>query len=96
MEKSALSRFILICLACLRLSPATEIISQATRPNILIIESNSQPAPQNSATANLKYNVVSIVTDDQALWSIGAYGNREAITATTSGITAFTPRATAS
>ena len=27
-----------------------------------------------------KYNVVFIVTDDQAQWSIGAYGNREAIT----------------
>ena len=25
-------------------------------------------------------NLVSIVTDDQALWSIGAYGNRESIT----------------
>lgn len=30
--------------------------------------------------AAVKYNVVSIVTDDQALWSIGAYGNRESIT----------------
>jgi arylsulfatase A-like enzyme len=39
-------------------------------------EINSQ-AP---ASASQKYNVVSIVTDDQALWSIGAYGNREAIT----------------
>lgn len=27
-----------------------------------------------------QYNVVSIVTDDQALWSVGAYGNNEAIT----------------
>lgn len=33
-----------------------------------------------NAQAQTKYNVVSIVTDDQALWSIGAYGNREAIT----------------
>ncbi|MBS1809931.1 MAG: sulfatase-like hydrolase/transferase [Acidobacteria bacterium] len=32
------------------------------------------------AEAQTKYNLVSIVTDDQALWSIGAYGNREAIT----------------
>jgi choline-sulfatase len=30
--------------------------------------------------AQTKYNLVSIVTDDQAQWSIGAYGNREAIT----------------
>lgn len=33
-----------------------------------------------STTAQPKYNLVSIVTDDQAQWSIGAYGNREAIT----------------
>ncbi|HEX4951099.1 MAG TPA: sulfatase-like hydrolase/transferase, partial [Blastocatellia bacterium] len=32
------------------------------------------------AQAQPKYNLVSIVTDDQAQWSIGAYGNREAIT----------------
>ncbi len=30
--------------------------------------------------AQTRYNLVSIVTDDQAQWSIGAYGNREAIT----------------
>ena len=35
---------------------------------------------QTPAPSDLKYNVVSIVTDDQALWSIGAYGNREAVT----------------
>ncbi|MGH9841034.1 MAG: sulfatase-like hydrolase/transferase, partial [Blastocatellia bacterium] len=35
--------------------------------------------PQHVQAAE-KYNVVSIVTDDQAQWSIGAYGNREAIT----------------
>ena len=34
--------------------------------------------PQRAAAE--KYNVVFIVTDDQAQWSIGAYGNREAIT----------------
>lgn len=27
-----------------------------------------------------RYNIVSIVTDDQAQWSVGAYGNRDAIT----------------
>lgn len=32
------------------------------------------------AQAQPKYNLVSIVTDDQAQWSVGAYGNREAIT----------------
>jgi uncharacterized sulfatase len=30
--------------------------------------------------AQPRYNLVSIVTDDQAQWSLGAYGNREAIT----------------
>src|SRR5262245_21093285 len=35
---------------------------------------------QTAAPASIKYNVVSIVTDDQALWSIGVYGNRETIT----------------
>ncbi len=29
------------------------------------------------ALAQTKYNIISIVTDDQALWSIAAYGNRE-------------------
>jgi uncharacterized sulfatase len=32
------------------------------------------------AQAQPRYNLISIVTDDQAQWSIGAYGNREAIT----------------
>jgi uncharacterized sulfatase len=30
-----------------------------------------------SAQAQTKYNLISIVTDDQAHWSIGAYGNKE-------------------
>lgn len=30
--------------------------------------------------ATTKYNLVSIVTDDQAAWSVGAYGNRESRT----------------
>ena len=34
----------------------------------------------SSLQAQMKYNVVSIVTDDQARWSVGAYGNHEAIT----------------
>ncbi|QQS46558.1 MAG: sulfatase-like hydrolase/transferase [Acidobacteriota bacterium] len=32
------------------------------------------------AAQNATYNIVSIVTDDQAIWSIGAYGAREAVT----------------
>jgi arylsulfatase A-like enzyme len=42
---------------------------------------NSQPVPPSQTPGNPKVNLVSIVTDDQALWSIGAYGNRESITA---------------
>ncbi|MSO24307.1 MAG: hypothetical protein EXQ58_13950 [Acidobacteria bacterium] len=40
-------------------------------------EIDSQPREQTPTPGSLKTN---IVTDDQALWSIGAYGNREAIT----------------
>jgi hypothetical protein len=43
-------------------------------------EIDSQPREQSPTPGSLKTNLVSIVTDDQALWSIGAYGNREAIT----------------
>jgi arylsulfatase A-like enzyme len=43
-------------------------------------EINSEPRAQRLEPPGRKYNVISIVTDDQALWSIGAYGNREAIT----------------
>lgn len=32
------------------------------------------------AQAQTKYNLISIVTDDQSQWSVGAYGNRESIT----------------
>jgi len=41
---------------------------------------NSQLEPASQSAANSKVNLVSVVTDDQALWSIGAYGNRESIT----------------
>jgi arylsulfatase A-like enzyme len=51
-------------IACLMLAPVGQTTG-ATEP---------QRAPAQ------QYNVVSIVTDDQARWSIGAYGNREAIT----------------
>jgi uncharacterized sulfatase len=30
-----------------------------------------------SATESERFNIISIVTDDQALWTIGAYGNKE-------------------
>ena len=39
------------------------------------------PAPSPSSTAGAqRVNLISIVTDDQAAWSIGAYGNRESRT----------------
>ncbi len=39
--------------------------------------------PGQRSTANIpskRYNIISIVTDDQASWTVGAYGNRESIT----------------
>lgn len=44
-----------------------------------VAPSKPRPAHQQNRRTQ-QYNVVSIVTDDQALWSVGAYGNREAIT----------------
>jgi uncharacterized sulfatase len=39
------------------------------------------PAADASGQPKAKrYNIISIVTDDQALWSVGAYGNRESKT----------------
>ncbi len=38
------------------------------------------PALSAHAQQSERYNLISIVTDDQARWSIGAYGNREART----------------
>jgi len=35
-----------------------------------------QAASAGAAEAE-RYNIISIVTDDQALWTLGAYGNRE-------------------
>jgi uncharacterized sulfatase len=35
---------------------------------------------QSKSVAATKYNLIAIVTDDQAPWSIGAYGNRESRT----------------
>jgi len=36
--------------------------------------------PISRAASPPRYNLISIVTDDQAAWSIGAYGNRESRT----------------
>jgi uncharacterized sulfatase len=67
------------CLLLLLMAALAEtrspLLAAKIRPEI-----NSQTGPQSRPPTGLKYNLVSIVTDDQALWSIGAYGNREAIT----------------
>src|SRR5687768_15167843 len=34
----------------------------------------------NASAAERKHNLIAIVTDDQASWSIGAYGSRDALT----------------
>src|SRR6187200_1391811 len=52
----------------------------ASPPLLICSTSPSQPGPPSQTSANPKVNLVSIVTDDQAVWSIGAYGNRESIT----------------
>src|SRR5262245_13446652 len=54
--------------------------SRADQANRYYRAENSPPGPPSQSPANPKVNLVSIVTDDQALWSIGAYGNRESIT----------------
>src|SRR6185503_14399399 len=35
------------------------------------------PAVAVGAAVEERYNIISIVTDDQARWTVGAYGNRE-------------------
>jgi len=51
---------------------------------IAVIVTLAHPvAAAQAQTPATRYNLVSIVTDDQAHWSIGAYGNREARTPNT-------------
>lgn len=45
----------------------------------LLLASAGAPLPE-AASQSPKLNLISIVTDDQALWSVGAYGNRESRT----------------
>lgn len=40
-------------------------------------------APAGLAAQSRPMNIISIVTDDQSRWSVGAYGNREAVTPNT-------------
>jgi arylsulfatase A-like enzyme len=37
-------------------------------------------SPATGASQDTPYNIISIVTDDQAQWSLGIYGNRDSIT----------------
>src|SRR5215211_7100258 len=71
-----LTRFVLSCCLLMTALEGTPppMLAADTQPKL-----NSQTGPQSQPPTNFKYNLVSIVTDDQALWSIGAYGNREAI-----------------
>ncbi|MGH8246683.1 MAG: hypothetical protein ACREUU_09655, partial [Gammaproteobacteria bacterium] len=47
----------------------------------LVVAVFSSPATGEAAQfAPERWNIISIVTDDQAHWSVGAYGNRESRT----------------
>lgn len=61
-------------------SEPARVAMMAEQMRRLHAEINAEPRAQRPEPDSQKYNIVSIVTDDQALWSIGAYGNREAIT----------------
>ena len=67
-SRLVLKRFVSLC--CLL------VVQLLAAPRLV----NLQARPLSQTAANPTMNLVSIVTDDQALWSIGAYGNREAIT----------------
>jgi arylsulfatase A-like enzyme len=73
---------IALSLSAIAIALLRQPASQAMTGEMLRLyrEINSHAGRQNPAPAKVKYNIVSIVTDDQALWSIGAYGAREAIT----------------
>ncbi len=86
------TRFLLLCcglLAALMAAPPL-LTGKTSRPDLAPAGAEprqlgyhmvrSQPGPPSQTSANSKVNLVSIVTDDQALWSIGAYGSRESIT----------------
>ena len=48
---------------------------------LLAVTSTSPPHPARAtAHQQTRFNLISIVTDDQAAWSVGAYGNRESRT----------------
>jgi uncharacterized sulfatase len=82
------TRFLLLCCGLLAALPL--LTGKTFRPDLAqaLAEPmqrrysmvNSRPGPPSQTPANPKVNLVSIVTDDQAVWSIGAYGNRESIT----------------
>ncbi len=47
---------------------------------LCLMSAEQRAAPQSSASSSQRLNLISIVTDDQSTWSIGAYGNRDART----------------
>jgi uncharacterized sulfatase len=44
---------------------------------VLTLIARPLPAPLSAADPPERYNLISIVTDDQARWALGAYGNKE-------------------
>jgi uncharacterized sulfatase len=59
------------------------IVRRIIVPLVVLLAVMSAPRPEwPSASAHYqqRFNLISIVTDDQAVWSVGAYGNRESRT----------------
>jgi len=48
--------------------------------NFYISFAFGRPAEGTAAEAQKKWNIISIVTDDQGAWAVGAYGNKEIVT----------------
>src|SRR5581483_11351721 len=57
-----------------------EMLSRSFWQGILAVAVAAALAAHGSAAQVKRYNIISIVTDDQSQWSVGAYGNKEART----------------
>jgi choline-sulfatase len=53
------------------------VVALALLPAVMVV---TVPSAQPAAQSQRRFNLISIVTDDQAQWSVGAYGNRESRT----------------
>jgi len=56
------------------------MLSRSFWQGILAVAVAAALAAHGSAAQVKRYNIISIVTDDQSQWSVGAYGNKEART----------------